>query len=134
MNSKAVEYDDLVYADSHVFFYDGKPFSGVAEERFEDGSTRCVFPFTNGKEHGEVKTFFASGKPMKSTPYTNGAVHGVEREWFENGSLKIEREVEFGILVRSRTFDESGALVDEYVRPEDDSMMEAIKRKREQSI
>lgn len=134
MNSQAVDYDDLVYTDAHVFLFDGEPFSGVAEERFEDGSMRCIFPFTNGREHGEVKTFFASAQPMKSTPYINGAVHGTEREWFENGSLRIERDVEFGILIRSRTFNESGALVEEYVRPDDDNMMEAVKRKREQSI
>lgn len=133
MSTQHVDYDDLVYTDEHVFVHEGKPFTGVAEERFPDGQLRCVFPFEDGKEHGDVEEFFPSGLLMARTPYVRGVVHGRDTEWFEDGGVKVERDVEFGILMRSRTMDASGAILDEFTRSDDDGIMETIKLYRKHS-
>lgn len=127
----AINYDDLIYTSEHVFVDDGGPFSGDAEELFPNGNVRCRFQFLNGKEHGVVEEFFSSGARKKCTPYSHGSIHGRETEWYEDGTVKAERDVEFGIQIRSREFDHSGNLTKEYVRPENDEIMEVVKKRRE---
>lgn len=126
----AIDYDELMYTDEHVFVHDGLPFTGTAEERFPNGSVRCRFQFLDGKEHGVVEEYFSSGARKKCVPYLHGSVNGREFEWHESGAVKLEREVEFGIQISSREFDESGHLIKEYIRPDGDAMMDVVKARR----
>jgi antitoxin component YwqK of YwqJK toxin-antitoxin module len=127
----SVQYDDLWYTNEHIFEYQGRRFSGVTEDRFPGGELSCRVTFLNGKEHGIAEEFYRSGKRMARRPYVNGAVHGTDIEWHENGQVKVERQVERGLLLRSQTFDESGNLIDEYIRPENDPMMEILRTWRD---
>jgi antitoxin component YwqK of YwqJK toxin-antitoxin module len=123
----SLNYDDLYYTNEHIFEYQGRRFSGVTEDYFPGGELCCRVTFLNGKEHGIAEEFYRSGKRMACRPYVNGAVHGTDIEWHENGQIKVERQVERGFLMSSQTFDESGNLMDEYVRAENDPMMEFLR-------
>lgn len=126
----SINYDELVYTNEHLFVLDGIPFTGDAVELFPNGIVRCHFKFLNGSEHGVVEEFFSSGARKSCTPYSHGSVHGRVIEWYSGGAVRVESDVEFGIQIRSREFDESGCLIKEYVRPEDDKIMEVVKRRR----
>ena len=125
-----VAYDDLYYNAAHVYEHDGMPFSGVAEEQFDNGVIRCRLRFRDGQQHGDTEEYYQSGARRSVTPYVNGAVHGRTTMWHANGGVHVERECEFGILMCSREFSESGTLVSEYSRPSDDPMTEVVRQRR----
>ncbi|MBB3210728.1 antitoxin component YwqK of YwqJK toxin-antitoxin module [Rhodopirellula rubra] len=127
---QSVAYDDLYYNAAHSYEYDGKLYSGVAEEQFDDGKLRCRFRFHNGQQHGDAEEYYRTGAKRSVTPYVNGAVHGRTIEWHENGRIHIERDNEYGIMMQSREFDESGTLVNEYSRPDDDPMSVLVRKRR----
>ena len=131
MNSTPVDYDDLYYTDAHIFVLGNEPFTGIAESRYPNGDLRFRAPFKNGGQHGITEEFFPSGGKRNLTPYANGAPHGHVVEWYEDGTIKTESDVEFGILIRRLDYDTSGNLVDEYNRPDDDPMMDIIKSRRQ---
>jgi antitoxin component YwqK of YwqJK toxin-antitoxin module len=126
----AIEYDDLIYTAAHIFVHEGRPFTGITEDLFPNGQLQCRIHFKDGREHGIAEAYFPSGAKKSKTPYTGGAAHGRDTEWFESGAVRIERDIEFGFMIREKVFDESGNLVKEYIRPESDAIMEIIKRRR----
>ena len=125
-----IKFDDLHYTASHIFELGGVAYTGVAEEVFEDGAVRCRHRFLDGQLHGDAEEFYESGAKKSITPYLNGVSHGRTIEWYEQGVVHIERDNEYGILIRCREFDHSGKLIDEYLRPDDDPMMEHVQKLR----
>lgn len=113
-----VEYEDLEYTVNTdgrgcVYLYDGKPFSGIAVERFVDGTLRCEFTFRNGVEHGTIKEYYQSGKIKSYELRIDGKVRGPATEWFPNGGVKKIQEYGLHGKLRSRTYNEAGKLIAE---------------------
>ena len=130
MTGQNITYDELHYSDAHIYMHSGTPYSGVAENFYESGALFARFRFRDGKEHGDWEEYFESGRQRSVTPYKDGSVHGKSIQWFESGAIQLKRKNEFGIMLTMKEFDENGVLVNEYVRPNDDNMMEYVNQRR----
>jgi antitoxin component YwqK of YwqJK toxin-antitoxin module len=120
--SDEVVYDDLEYLPEGLFLFNGKPFTGLAYQNYEDGKKWCTINFVEGREHGWDRTFFRDGQLEVQTPYDHGLRHGVESEWHKNGSLKGENVFEFGVLMNTKTWSLEGEMKERYVRPPSDHL------------
>lgn len=68
--------------------WQGRPFSGVALTREESGQLRSSASFYEGKRHGGLKRWFASGQPSFSAYYLDGQREGWSTSWWANGRLR----------------------------------------------
>lgn len=118
--------DDLTYENSRLYTYQGSLFTGTAYEYFADGSVASEINIFEGKEHGVSKDFYPSGKVKYQVNYVHGLKEDVESEWYESGALKEENMLRKGYLMESKKWSESGELLDEYVRPDDDPIFEIV--------
>ncbi len=121
-----VKYDNLSYEDSRVYTYEGKLFSGVAYEGFADGAIASEVNIIQGKEHGLTKAFYPSGTVKYQATYVRGVRHGVESTWYRDGVLKEENTLHKGYLMKSKKWSDSGELLEEYIRPEDDPISKVV--------
>lgn len=93
------------------FFFDGEPYTGVAELRFPNGERRELVAFRrgrregrrvrwfvdgtmayrgyfrDGKPEGRSETWWRSGTKRSESRYRDGVTHGVQRRWYANGAL-----------------------------------------------
>lgn len=71
-------------------FHNGKLFSGVVYSLYPDTKdTAEIMGFKNGKEHGEWKQFFPSGKLSSQRFFDKGIKIKTLKEWWDNGNIKI---------------------------------------------
>ena len=87
--TRRVSGDDLEMGDDYVWRLDGKPFTGVAEDRFPDGGL-----------HGE-------------TEYTNGIQDGLSRTFWPDGQLRLEYWLNYGSRVRARSWHPNGQMAED---------------------
>lgn len=132
MNMNRIDYEQLLYTESHTFTYNGEPFTGVAFEQFDDGSIKSEFEYRDGREHGVAREFYTDGSVKSETHYRNGGPHGVDREWYENGKLKKQAICEYGILTESSEYSEDGKVLKEYRRDEGDEVMQRVLMQRKE--
>jgi antitoxin component YwqK of YwqJK toxin-antitoxin module len=118
---KRVPYDWLEYSDDGDYCLDEQPFTGVAFSRHADGWLEKEIEYRDGAEWGMKRHWYAPKKLLVEAQMRAGAVHGTKRRWYRNGKLEEETDCEFGIVLRKRTWDENGILVEEYELKETDS-------------
>lgn len=123
---KKVLYDELVYGDDLLFTHNGDVFTGLAFESFVDGALSTEIPIVDGKEHGIARDYFESGRVKVQTIYVSGVKHGAESEWYESGQVKEENVLHKGYLMNSKKWSETGELIEEYKRSEDDSIYKMV--------
>jgi len=94
---------------------DGDYFTGVAFEVHEaTGAVVGVSGYKYGKRHGPFRVWHRSGR-LKEEEYVElGAFHGPTRRWHRDGQLAEFEHYERFILTRSKRWDESGKLINEY--------------------
>ena len=128
---KRVPYDSLEYSDDGDYCLDEQLFTGVAFSRHKDGWLEREIEYRNGAEWGMKRHWYAPNKLLVEAQMRAGVVHGKERRWYRTGPLEEETDCEFGIVLRRRTWDENGILVDEYELKETDSDFDSIREFRE---
>ncbi len=128
--SQETLYDSLEYTPSGVYLLDGVPFVGNAYDYTSDGKRVSSIPFAAGREHGLAFGFYPEGQKQQETPYRMGKRHGIEREWHPDGMPKEENVFEFGVLMSSIEWSNSGELTKEYVRPSNDHLYQLVLKAR----
>ncbi len=80
-------------ADLHraggILYYGGQPFSGRLVERYDDGATKSVMPYDEGKAHGLAQGWYPGGVSMYERLYEAGEKEGMHTGWWEDGRLKF---------------------------------------------
>lgn len=112
MSEERVNADELRYDDG--VWHKNDLFTGVAVERWADGTPRMEQGYLQGAMHGLGRSWSRTGRLLEETPYQHGVVHGTARSWHENGQLAVERTARFGIVVSRRSYDEAGTLVEQF--------------------
>jgi antitoxin component YwqK of YwqJK toxin-antitoxin module len=117
-NSPRVPSEELDFDDDQVFHYQGMPFTGVAYEE-ESGGDVSETAYAYGLLEGASRVWHSSGSLKSEAAFYRGAGHGRARKFREDGTLESETIYEFGIVVRSSEFDESGNVVGRFELSED---------------
>jgi antitoxin component YwqK of YwqJK toxin-antitoxin module len=126
-----VPYDSLEYSDDGDYCLDGRLFTGVAFSLDEDGWLEKEIEYRNGAEWGMKRYWYAPDKLLEEAQMRAGVVHGKERRWYRTGNLEEEADCEFGIVLRRRTWDENGILLEEYELKETDGDFASLQKLRE---
>jgi antitoxin component YwqK of YwqJK toxin-antitoxin module len=126
-----VDFDSLEQDDEGRMLHQGHPFTGTAIELRPNGVLASRMDYVDGVQDGWVRGWHENGVLNEETFYREGGVFGITREWYANGQLKLEEEIEHGIRLWGKAWNESGELVKDYVLPEDHPNYQAVQKRRE---
>ncbi|WP_107725296.1 toxin-antitoxin system YwqK family antitoxin [Desmospora activa] len=104
-----VSEDDLDSEPYGPMLYQGKRFTGVAEDRLPDGTMNSATPYVNGWQEGPDYEWYPDGTLKAVGYYHKDIPVGVHCTWRPDGTLA--REIEFtdgGRILRRRGFDRKG--------------------------
>jgi hypothetical protein len=113
--------EDKVETDDRNFVVctkaDHKPVTGDVVSYFDDGSTKSIIHYKNGKEHGCRRRFYRNGRVMLEQEMQNGAYGAKGVGWHDNGRQYFEvlRDKPYSI-VKTTFWDRDGnAFTDKYL-------------------
>jgi antitoxin component YwqK of YwqJK toxin-antitoxin module len=111
-----VNLDDLVstYAGGTLITWQGKPFTGIAYEKTDDGQIISERTYIEGLEDGPERTWYLDGQLESESGNKWNRAHGYYKEWYESGQLKAEGLMELGSLIWRKEWDEEGNQTLEY--------------------
>lgn len=89
-NYTVVKNDTNLKLSNGIYLYNGKPFSGYINQKFENDSTKYIGSYLDGKQYGVSKTFFPNGMPETERSFRNGKAYGKHIGYWENGNKKFE--------------------------------------------
>ena len=92
---KEATYKELKLKDE-LLYLDDKPFTGIARDKYKDGSLRVEYPMRNGRFHGVIKEWWENGQQSTETHFENGKRHGLNRYWTKEGHQWKEQIYEHG--------------------------------------
>lgn len=72
-----IDYGQLEYAPCHLYFYEGKPFTGLAGG-IEDGR-RFQYEFLDGLENGDYQEWHLDGTLAEICGFCYETMHGTYR-------------------------------------------------------
>ncbi|WP_291102688.1 MULTISPECIES: toxin-antitoxin system YwqK family antitoxin [unclassified Flavobacterium] len=100
--------------DEKIYYYEGKPFDGIAFDMADEKKIEKELSFKDGKLDGISKKWFFNGKPEFVYDYKQDKLNGKQQTWFENGQLKEESNYKNGVLNGNiKTWYENGQLASE---------------------
>ena len=86
---EVVSTDTDLHRAGGILYYGEEPFSGRLIERYDDGATKRVTPYYEGKAHGLAKGWYPGGMSMYERLYEAGEKEGLHTGWWEDGRLKF---------------------------------------------
>ena len=96
---------------------DETPFTGVVEERNNNGKRTRLVSFTNGLRDGAEYRFDSNGFVLQEAKFSKGTLDGKQIFWWPNGAKKEER-----VWVKGnphprelRRWDQDGRLIEEKI-------------------
>ena len=122
-NVLRVNYDDLEADPEWIwesfYYFNGKPFTGVAYETFPDGQLWSEVEYVDGRAEGKCREWYLSGD-LKYEGYDGASKRYTWYfEWFEDGTRKEEKVLEWHKLIKHNIWNESGELISSYESPEE---------------
>jgi antitoxin component YwqK of YwqJK toxin-antitoxin module len=83
--SQITEGDEGVYYDAN-----GKTFTGIHKEYWENGNVKIEMPLKKGIKDGETYLYFENGTKNEVRAYKKGKMHGTWVTWDEKGNKIAE--------------------------------------------
>jgi antitoxin component YwqK of YwqJK toxin-antitoxin module len=102
-----------VFKEGKTISEEGEIPNGVVIERYDNGNTKNILIFKNGKRNGKAVGFYESGKLKKTVTFRNDNPVGETRMYYENGNLMMESRIENGKQVYYRDYYPNGQLKQE---------------------
>lgn len=96
----AVDYAKLDWKND-LFLLGGKPFTGVAEQRYRDGKLKARYHYQNGMIHGIVEEWYANGQQSTETHFEKNQRHGANTYWDQTGKVIKRQRWDHDKLVES---------------------------------
>ena len=127
-----VPESELRYDDAEgVYFLHDEPFSGVAYTAYPSGAPMSESEYRYGLFSGVSRVWWESGALEGESHFALNVLHGQARLWHPNGQLVEDEDYEYGVLVRSRKWDESGVLTEEFELSESAPAYQTLLRARQ---
>ncbi len=124
-----VSSENLEYTEDGLYFYEGKPFTGV-EVFEENGWIQGEHELRQGLKWGLQRSWYRPGVREEEAECAWGGYHGSVRKWHWNGHLALDGEFEHGIRVRVKEWDEDGKLTEDYTIQPTDSWYDTLQMYR----
>ena len=108
---KIVSWKDLTFDEESAIkevFLDGKLFSGVCVDYYDNGQKRYEGKFKNGKKDGRWITWYENGQKETEGYYTNWKEEGLWTEWYDNGQKMRERTYKDGTRITKKVWSKDG--------------------------
>ena len=102
-----VRDDQLDYDDELIYTFRGEKFTGIGYEEVP-GRGVSEISYQDGLQDGPARDWYSSGILKGESIYRRNLLHGHVREFRENGSLILDKEYEYGILIQSVDYNDSG--------------------------
>ena len=83
-----VDYRILGYKEG-LFTLAQKPFTGLSEERYKNGTRKSRYGFKDGRHHGLVEEWYENGNKKTLTHYQDGKHEGENRYWNSDGTPQV---------------------------------------------
>lgn len=104
MDTLKVKEQDLEFIDIDgggipIYHYQGKPFTGILLEYYDDILYREI-EYLNGYQEGVERVFYENGKIKNEFHLKDNLLHGVCKSWDEKGNLTTEGIWENEILIK----------------------------------
>lgn len=123
-----VHADNIEYGDEDAMFMDGKLFTGVAYEVYDNGQVREETSYVNGYENGLCRDWYRNGQLKEEHVALPGRPADLSTGWHEDGALSYVIKREFGVRVSHQAWDGHGKLlVDEQLEPGSANHTELLK-------
>tara|TARA_B110000503_G_C6747768_1_gene250313 strand:- start:63 stop:443 length:381 start_codon:yes stop_codon:yes gene_type:complete len=85
-----------------VSYFEGKPFTGVVFDVYEDGQLMYETIYKDGKRDGLAKGWYDNGQLEVMYNYKDGDIDGLYKRYYYNGQLKEEANFKDGEEVGTR--------------------------------
>lgn len=109
----------------------GKPFTGLAYEKYDNGELNYFSFYEDGMAHGLQREFYSNGH-LKTEEYMKyGQLHGESKSWYENGNIRSVTMYEHSIALEKREWDSSGNLILEIKLERTDDHYTILESRRE---
>ncbi len=105
LSAEAMAYSALTEIDS-IAYYEGKPFEGIAYERYSNGRLLRVQSYSRGHKHGYMYVWYPDGTPQLYTNYRRGHLNGRFMGWYPNGTLIYDIILNQGRFVGDYLYDD----------------------------
>jgi antitoxin component YwqK of YwqJK toxin-antitoxin module len=113
-NMQRVAFRSLRHDEDGKMWHEGNLFTGIAVEYWPNGKVASEMSYLDGIEDGPSVGWHDNGVPRRETNYRRGRVAGIVRKWDRNGQLSMEEEVDGGVALWRKQWDERGNLVEDY--------------------
>lgn len=115
MEKLRIRYDEIDNDKVHeVEIYRGQLFTGLLYENYRSGELWTETEYMHGYPHGWSREWYKNGQLKEEEHFVWTVFDGLARQWHENGQIKLEKQVEQGIAVWSKEWDEKGNLIREF--------------------
>jgi antitoxin component YwqK of YwqJK toxin-antitoxin module len=84
-----VLYDELTQK-GEISYFEGKPFTGVSFNVYDDGQRKEELTYKDGWLDGLAQGWYENGQMEHEYNYRDGKQDGLQKSWYENGQLSYE--------------------------------------------
>lgn len=103
-----VQISDLEKKSDKLYYLDGKLFTGMCYEKFDNGKIGIKGQMKNGKKDGLWTWWYSSGQKKRETQFVDGKKDGLTYYWYENGQKQKELMFKQDKNVDQKLWDEEG--------------------------
>ena len=125
-----VRFCSLTHDEDGRIWHEGKLFTGVGVDYWQNGQIGSELSYLDGIQDGWTRGWHENGVLRKETFYRTGKATGTRSEWHPNGQLKLEEEIEHGICLWSKEWNDQGEHLKEYQLAKGDPLFNAIESRR----
>lgn len=110
LTTKRVTVNELAVTGG-LEYYQGKPFTGVAFEMWNENQLKLECGYKDGKKHGACKKYYENGQIELDCNYNNGLEDGAWKKYYENGQIALDCNYNNGVEDGAyKTYTKSGRL------------------------
>ena len=102
-----------VYKNGKIIISDGIIPDGQVVEKYENGETKNVFHYKDGKREGKATGYYENGKIKLEAMYKDDNPEGIVKTFYESGQLKTESKIIDRKKVFYKEYYKSGQLKEE---------------------
>ena len=88
-----------------VMYYQGKPFTGIAFEMYNESQLEYEYAYKDGKKI-LWKSYWENGQIKHEAFSKDGKKDGVETAYEENGQKRFQNTYKDGVLLETKTYDD----------------------------
>mgnify|MGYP006218386183 FL=1 len=102
-----VDFDQLELRDG-LWHCEGKPFTGIAVEKYKSGQKKVEGTYKDGKQHGLWTNWHENGQKYMEGTHKDGKANGMVTWWYENGQKSLEATYKDDEQISLKEWDRDG--------------------------